>query len=130
MLSNSIRVIRIDENTRKADVIYVENKLEAFYTAIDCGCIDMPSVYSRKYCVICDDEGIINGRPFTTNIDGYNLYGTILITKIDHMGECVTLEDDDIELLLALIGTRVSGFTENAQKTLDAINGLERGGNT
>ena len=98
------RVIRIDEKTRKADIIYIKDDIEAIRESIYCAGIDTRTIYNRDYCVICDDEGALDGRTFVAMLDGYSFYGNLIITKLTPYGSNTTMEDED---LLRLIGARI-----------------------
>ena len=65
------------------ELIDIENSLKALQEAVG-GYIETVTV-AKNTVIICDEEGLLKGKPRNVKLFGYALYGTILIvgTKDD-----------------------------------------------
>lgn len=48
----------------------IGNELESFQKAVG-GLIDCAYPWREKVCVVCNDEGLINGMPMNRAVEGY-----------------------------------------------------------
>ena len=78
-------------------IVDVENTLEALQFEVD-GWIETVT-FAEDACVICNEEGRIQGLPFNLELMGILFFGTILIVGVD--GENFTdLSDAGVELMM------------------------------
>lgn len=67
------------EPGRRPEVVEIENELKPLQEAVG-GYIETVHWYGMDgLVIICNEEGLINGLPFNTDIGGLWLFGTILI---------------------------------------------------
>lgn len=91
-----MRVIR-KRPDQVPQIVDVENTLEALQFEVD-GWIETVT-FAEDACVICNEEGRIQGLPFNLELMGILFFGTILIVGVD--GENFTdLSDAGVELLM------------------------------
>lgn len=82
-------------------IVDVENTLESLQFEVD-GWIEAVT-FSEDACVICNEEGRIQGLPFNLELMGILFFGTILIVGVD--GENFTdLSDAVVELMMREMG--------------------------
>lgn len=82
-------------------IVDVENTLEALQFEVD-GWIETVT-FAEDACVICNEEGRIQGLPFNLELMGILFFGTILIVGVD--GENFTdLSDAGVELMMRELG--------------------------
>lgn len=82
-------------------IVDVENTLESLQFEVD-GWIEAVT-FSEDACVICNEEGRIQGLPFNLELMGILFFGTILIVGVD--GENFTdLSDAGVELMMREMG--------------------------
>lgn len=82
-------------------IVDVENTLESLQFEVD-GWIEAVT-FSEDACVICNEEGRIQGLPFNLELMGILFFGTILIEGVD--GENFTdLSDAVVELMMREMG--------------------------
>ena len=82
-------------------IVDVENTLESLQFEVD-GWIEAVT-FSEDACVICNEEGRIQGLPFNLELMGILFFGTILIVGVD--GENFTnLSDAGVELMMRELG--------------------------
>lgn len=82
-------------------IVDVENTLEALQFEVD-GWIETVT-FAEDACVICNEEGRIQGLPFNLELMGIPFFGTILIVGVD--GENFTdLSDAGVELMMREMG--------------------------
>ena len=86
---------------QEPQIIDVENSLEALQREVD-GWIETVT-FAEDACVICNEEGRIQGLPFNLELMGILFFGTILIVGVD--GENFTdLSDAGVELMMRELG--------------------------
>ena len=86
---------------QEPQIIDVENSLEALQREVD-GWIETVT-FAEDACVICNEEGRIQGLPFNLELMGILFFGTILIVGVD--GENFTdLGDAGVELMMRELG--------------------------
>lgn len=86
---------------QEPQIIDVENSLEALQLEVD-GWIETVT-FAEDACVICNEEGRIQGLPFNLELMGVLFFGTILIVGVD--GENFTdLGDAAMELMMREMG--------------------------
>ena len=82
-------------------IVDVENTLESLQFEVD-GWIEAVT-FEEDACVICNEEGRIQGIPFNLELMGILFFGTILIVGVD--GENFTdLSDAGVELMMREMG--------------------------
>ncbi len=82
-------------------IVDVENTLESLQFEVD-GWIEAVT-FAEDACVICNEEGRIQGLPFNLELMGILFFGTILIVGVD--GENFTdLSDAGVELMMREMG--------------------------
>ena len=98
-----------------------------------CGCIDIQDTYKElgleSYCLVFDDEFLLNGRPVLNPIASYlfgyqeygqPLCGNVLVMKnfIDEDGELDTigLNDEDINIIMNFINSNIYKIFETADE--------------
>ena len=95
-----MRVIR-KRPDQVPQIVDVENTLEALQFEVD-GWIETVT-FAEDACVICNEEGRIQGLPFNLELMGILFFGTILIVGVD--GENFTdLSDAGVELMMRELG--------------------------
>lgn len=86
---------------QEPQIIDVENSLEALQLEVD-GWIETVT-FAEDDCVICNEEGRIQGLPFNLELMGVLFFGTILIVGVD--GENFTdLSEAGTELMMREMG--------------------------
>lgn len=86
---------------QEPQIIEVENSLEALQLEVD-GWIETVT-FAEDACVICNEEGRIQGLPFNLELMGILFFGTILIVGVD--GENFTdLGDAAMERMMREMG--------------------------
>lgn len=86
---------------QEPQIIDVENSLEALQLEVD-GWIETVT-FAEDACVICNEEGRIQGLPFNLELMGVLFFGTILIVGVD--GENFTdLGDAAMERMMREMG--------------------------
>lgn len=86
---------------QEPQIIDVENSLEALQLEVD-GWIETVT-FAEDACVICNEEGRIQGLPFNLELMGVLFFGTILIVGVD--GENFTdLGDAALERMMREMG--------------------------
>lgn len=82
-------------------IVDVENTLESLQFEVE-GWIEAVT-FAEDACVICNEEGRIQGLPFNLELMGILFFGTILIVGVD--GENFTdLSDAGVELMMREMG--------------------------
>ena len=82
-------------------IVDVENTLESLQFEVD-GWIEAVT-FAEDACVICNEEGRIQGLPFNLELMGILFFGTIMIVGVD--GENFTnLSDAGVELMMRELG--------------------------
>ena len=79
--------------------------LDVMYKALDCECVDHVSlpIGDRVFHLWVDDEGAISGRKSPCFMfGGQPLFGSLLFTGLDEMGDIQSLTDRE-ELILRII---------------------------
>jgi len=98
---DKIKVIKIDENNLEIEVKEIKNSINSYYEEIGCKYVDMPLLacpVSNNYMIICDDSGLIDGRPIVY-YSNQIICGTLIICRVNNIGESISLDDGDIEYL-------------------------------
>lgn len=78
----------------------IEHSLESFQNEVE-GYIEYSSMYTNDegfdFCIVCDEEGKLKGKPLCLVINGATYVGECFITKCDPDGNEVSITDDDID---------------------------------
>ena len=124
MTHKKLKGMRIDIENNVAELVTLDNELEAFYKALNCEYID---IYRRKigdrwYMVLCDDEGALKPHPIASAIDCFGqvaFYGNLLIVSGRHdEGELYSLTESEIENLKYNVSTQVK---DKSGKIIDKV---------
>lgn len=96
-----MKVILLNVNDEKVEIIDIEPKLEAYYKALDCDCIDIVErkIGKKWFDIVCDDEGLLKERPKISAINDMGevmLVGNLMFCKHDDEGDTVGLTDEEI----------------------------------
>ena len=92
------------------------NELEDFYEHLECGCMDVANrkIGNKRFDIWVDDEGLLKDSPIISAVsitDGEvvpMLAGNLIIANHDLEGNTTSLSDEDIEMILEHVFTRVS----------------------
>lgn len=117
-MNEKITGLLIDVENETASVKTIDNTLDAFYDALNCNLVEMPTRKigvrnGRYYTIICDEEGLFTEQPKISAIDNMGqpmLVGNLFLVKNDSDdGELKGLDEADIMYLkrfVMLQGTR------------------------
>lgn len=102
-----IKTYYIDPSNNIAGTWEIEPNLSTYYAMLNCDTIDIVNRgftnTDRRFCVICDDEGLFVTDVFISALDeslNPMLVGALLVTgEADSHGELTSLTDDDVRLL-------------------------------
>lgn len=98
-----MQTILLDVRNENAEVIDIDDELDAFYDKLNCTCIDIVSrsIGGKVYDIMCDDEGLLKEEsPKISAINDMGqpmLVGNLMFFNVDGEGELVGLSDDDVE---------------------------------
>lgn len=115
-MKKKISGILLDTDHSTAEIVTLEDTLEAYYAALNCSCIDIVERTigdSKKYfTIVCDDEGLLKDTPCISAISDLGepmLVGNLFITDFDcDTGELVSLSDRELAYVLDHIMFAVS----------------------
>lgn len=101
-MSRKIKTILIDTNCSMPIIMEIEDKLDAYYEALNCTCFDITKrrIGGKYYNIMCDDEGWFVENPIPTVIDQTNhveIVGNIMLFNDDGQGELTSLTKEDID---------------------------------
>lgn len=107
-INKKITGILIDTEANAARAVTLDNTLEAYYSALNCSCIDIVERTigeSEKYfTIVCDDEGLLKASPCVSAVSALcepMLVGSLLITDCDHdTGDLASLSERELEYVL------------------------------
>lgn len=107
-MKKKITGILIDTEANTAKAITIDNTLEAYYSALNCSCIDIVARTigeSEKYfTIVCDDEGLLKATPCISAVSDLfepMLVGNLFITDFDHdTGDLASLPECELEYVL------------------------------
>lgn len=85
-----------------AEAISAEDKLDVWYTLLDCRCIDIivRKIGNKYYNIICDDEALLKSEPVPRAICGNAreiLFGNLFICGQAEDEDLMSLTDEDVE---------------------------------
>jgi len=95
----------IDTNKKNARFIETEGGLDAYYSLLDCDCIDIVTrkIGGVEYDIVCDDEGLLVDDPVPSAIDtdgSVALVGSLLFLHHDDNGNLTALTAEDTNNLI------------------------------
>lgn len=107
-MKKKITGVLIDTEANTAKAVTIDNTLEAYYSALNCSCIDIVGRTigaSKKYfTIVCDDEGLLKEAPCISAISDLGepmLVGSLFITDLDHdTGDLASLSERELEHVL------------------------------
>ena len=91
------------EAGKPARIEEVENSLQGFYKTIGCNCIECVYPFDGDVCMICEEEGKLNGSKLNRMLKDecgklYDvIFGTFLIVGYGKDAEFKTLTDEEAE---------------------------------
>ena len=95
--------------TNSAEITSAEDKLNVWYTLLNCDCIDIITrkIGDKYYDIVCDDEALLKSEPLPRAVCRNArevLFGNIFICGLaDDEGNLTSLGDDDVEKLARYI---------------------------
>lgn len=104
---SKIKVLILDDKTRKVEVKEIENELEAYYRELGCDLIEIHpiEICGKTFLAVMDEEGLINGRECTVAVRSTMtplFFGSVLICNEDGP-ELASLNSDDVGLVKSAI---------------------------
>ena len=107
-MKKKITGVLIDTNANTAKVVTIDDTLDAYYSALNCCCIDIVSRTigeSEKYfTIVCDDEGLFKATPCISAVSDLGepmLVGSLFIADFDPgTGEMTSLPDEELNYVL------------------------------
>lgn len=110
-------------NGKDAEVIDIEDQLEAFYEKLDCRSIDIVQrkIGGKWFAVMCDEEGLFRDPQVVSAINdiGQPMFvGNLMFFHETKDGEIIGLSDDDIDHILRHIGRIYTRTYELPHSTL------------
>ena len=104
-MENKIRVL-VKEPKGELKEKVIKDDFKDFMGLVD-GYIEpvyVEEIYKdRGITIYVNDSGRLNGLPFNINVPTYGgLLGTIVFSKVNGMGDGITLSDEDIEFIKSL----------------------------
>ena len=107
-MKKKITGVLIDTKANTAKVVTIDDTLDAYYSALNCSCIDIVSRTigeSEKYfTIVCDDEGLFKATPCISAVSDLGepmLVGSLFITDFaPGTGELVSLSDKELSYVL------------------------------
>ncbi len=102
-----MKVYLVDVKNEESKVVDIVDSLDTYYDLLDCDCIDIVqrTIGGKRFDIICDDEGLLNGNPKISAINNLGqpmLVGNLIICHSEY-GEMVGLEDEDVQHLKGCI---------------------------
>ena len=107
-MEKKITGVLIDTVSNTAEVVTLDDTLEAYYSALNCSCIDIVERTigeSEKYfTIVCDDEGLLKADPCISAVSDLwepMLVGNLFVTDLEHdTGDLVSLPEHELEYVL------------------------------
>ena len=107
-MKKKITGVLIDTEANTAKAVTLDNTLEAYYSALNCSCIDIVERTigeSEKYfTIVCDDEGLLKAAPCISAVSYLcepMLVGSLFIADFDHdTGGLASLSGHELEYVL------------------------------
>ncbi len=98
--SPKIRGVLIDPDGDAA-VMVLDKKLDAYYEALDCRCIDIVrrTIGGRLFDIICDDESLLVDKPQPSAISPLGeimMCGKLFVVQFDGKEDVQSLTDEEI----------------------------------
>ena len=109
----TITGILIDVHAGTASVATIEKGLDGYYKALWCDCIDITwrSIGGRRFCIVCDDEGLLKSGCRLSAIDSS---GTPQL-----VGNLFVVQDDGEEDVRSLTPEEAVHVMQHTQKIID-----------
>lgn len=108
-MENKLMSIFVDVEKETAKRIDIIDDLDTFYELLNCNTIDIVSrrIGSKRFDIICDDEGLLKGAPKISAIDNLGspqLVGNLLIVGTpDEEGDLTSLTEEDANYILSRV---------------------------
>lgn len=107
-MKKKITGVLIDTEANTAKAVTIDNTLEAYYSALNCSCIDIVErtigASEKHFTIVCDDEGLLKEAPCISAISDHGepmLVGSLFITDLDHnTGDLASLPEHELEHVL------------------------------
>lgn len=100
--------------------------LDVMYKALDCDCVDHVSLPlgDRVFHMWVDDEGAISGRKSPCFMfGGQPLFGSLLFTGLDEMGDIQSLTDQEEIILRMILSQFLESEDEEWESEVEVIDG-------
>ena len=101
-----LRTLLLDVENDKAEIIEIENTLDAFYDKLNCDCIDIVErkIDGKTFDVMCDDNGLFAvSKPKISAINDMGevmFVGNLMFFNENGEGHIVSLSDADISHIM------------------------------
>ena len=107
-MNKNITGILINPQEGIAAPVTMEDSLNAYYTALDCSCIDIVDRTigrsKKRFSIVCDDEGLLKDDPYISAISAKfepMLVGSLFVVSCDYeSGELESLSEQELEYVL------------------------------
>ena len=106
--------IKIDVEKQTIEKCTLENSLEAFYHALNCGSIECPTrvISGMHVIVVCDGEGLLkeNQKPAVIGFDHVEvIVGNVFLCKFDGVDDFTSMTEEETEKILSDVCTVSDG---------------------
>lgn len=90
-----VLLFKVGEEPKEVEI---ENSLESMQKLVGgyIQCVGIPTT-DKHYQLVCDEEGLIRGKPFNREIGGYQIHGDFFICDLDDDCEFTGLTDKQIK---------------------------------
>lgn len=102
--------VLVNPDRKVAGIVALADRLEAYYAALDCTCIDIVTrrIGGRPFCIVCDDEGLLRSDPQVSALDARGrpmLVGRLFVVQDGGEGDLRSLTDEEAAHVLLHILT-------------------------
>lgn len=107
-----LKGILVDVEKGKTEKVEIENKINEFYRLLKCRTIECPMRFlsDQKVVIICDEEGMFNGKPsFPPAVIGIKktngkileqIFGNVFICKFNGVDDFASLSEEEIDRIM------------------------------
>ena len=107
-MKKKITGVLIDTVSNTAEVVTLDDTLEAYYSALNCSCIDIVErtigKSEKRFTIVCDDEGLLKTTPCISAVSDLwepMLVGNLFVTDLEHdTGDLASLSEHELEYVL------------------------------
>lgn len=107
-MEKMITGVLIDTQSATAKVVTIPKKLESYYAAINCRCIDITRrrLDGKPFDIVCDDEALLRDNPVLSAISSTGepmLAGNLLLLQFDGFNDLRSLTKPEIAHCMRLM---------------------------